>query len=62
MSREHGGGGAGLAVVGGADGGDVRGAVPVARLPDLLHPGLFLSPGTLTLLVTPISPYAHHSF
>lgn len=37
----HGGGGGFvlLLAVGGADGGGVRGAVPVARLPDLLHPG-----------------------
>lgn len=31
--------GGGLVVVGGADGGRVRGAVPLDRLPHLLHPG-----------------------
>jgi hypothetical protein len=47
-SSGHGGGGGGLVVVGGADGGGVRGAVPMDRLPDLLHPGIYFSPETLT--------------
>ena len=60
ISLPSGGHGGGHVVVGWEDGGGVRGAVPVDRLPDLLHPGIYFSPGTLTLLLV-IAPISEHA-